>query len=104
MLSSELFDACQVGELRLLPKFATFKWVPWHVHFRNNVGLRWWLLLGDRYHICQAGDTPEEGYHVAWSFCGVQFERPETEEEAEEREYAEEEARYLDWCADFYSY
>lgn len=57
---------------------------------------------GGRYIQFNLGTDPEE--RVAWQFGPWMITRPETEEEAEERAYGEEEQAYQDWCADFYSY
>lgn len=69
----------------------------------RHSGVSLYLAIGGGRYIQFNLDTdPEE--RVAWRFGSWIITRPETEEEAEERTYGEEEQAYQDWCADFYSY
>lgn len=83
-------------------------WAIGHSHrFRfmigRNSGVSLYVAIGGgRYLQFNLGTEPDE--RVAWQLGLWTITRPETEEELEERTYAEEEQAYLDWCADFYSY
>jgi len=72
-------------------------------NFTNRAGLVAWVLLPGDYSIsinCPA----DEGTTLAFSIGPVDFFRPMTEQEIEDEEDAAEEAAYLAWCAEAYSY
>lgn len=83
-------------------------WAISHSHvFRlmagRSSGVNLYVAIGGgRYLQFNLDAEPDE--RVAWQLGPWMITRPETEKEAEERTYDEEEQAYLDWCADFYSY
>ena len=68
----------------------------------HTEGLTWYVRAGSGF--LAYGVPADYDEVVVWQAGPLVLTRAETDEERADREYAEEEAAYLDYVADYYSY